>query len=123
MEKLTIQAFNDYLKLRTTPIQKNNGFFIQENNKFFVCIKSEFYEKFKKSLINRRATIIAEQTKLVNKQNKKVLNYMFIDCHYVCFRKSAKALFKKYNIRPRKLRVLNPNFYKLEYESKRRNKA
>jgi len=109
-EILNIETFNNYLKLKSTSIKDNVGFYIQENNKFIVSIDSKLYNKFKQSLTNRKADIIAENTKIINKEENRKRNYFLIDTTFSSRRKSIKALFIKYGLIARKKRVLNMDY-------------
>lgn len=123
MEKqiFTKKLFYKYVISRNTSINNHNGFYIQERNKFFVSVNSIYYGEIKKSFINRNFEIVAEDSKMINKQKRNIRFYFFIDTHNIYGRTSAKALFRKYQLIPRKKRVLEENFFKTQYENESRN--
>lgn len=113
-EIFTTELFYEYIKTRNMSLFDHKGYFIQEKNKFFIAIDSPYFKKFKNSLLNRRAEIIAEYHKTINKEYKTERDFLYIDCKNHYGRKSAKALFYKYELLPRKKRVLDPNYRERE---------
>lgn len=121
MEKqiFTKELFKNYVKTRNFSIKDHNGYYIQERNKFFISIDTKLYGQLIRKLINRRAVIIAEEKKTINKQFKEDRNFIFIDCLNRGCRKSIKAVFKRFDLTPRKKRVLDPSYLERERQAQR----
>ena len=112
MEKhiFTKELFEEYVNSRNYSIRNHNGYYIQERNKFFISIDTKLYTQLKHKLINRRAVIIAESKKTINKQFKQDRNFIFIDCVNIPCRKSIKAVLKRFDLTLRKKRVFSANY-------------
>lgn len=112
MEKqiFTKELFKNYVNSRNYSVRNHNGYYIQERNKFFISIDTKLYGQLIRKLINRRAIIIAEEKKTINKQFKEDRNFIFIDCVNIGCRKSIKVVLKKFNLTLRKKRVFSAKY-------------
>lgn len=123
--KITKDIFYQYIERKNTSIKNNKGFYIQDRNLFIIAIDSKYYEVLKMKILNRKFTLIAEEIKTINKAQKRIRNYILIDTYNIYGQKSAKALFKRFNLVARKKRVLDNEYHeqiKKEYhELKSRN--